>query len=195
MCDDILTCVQGIGMDGHAILGRYLRGSALDVVITHGSMVSHLAQKIGRVLGLSAGELTFLGQAALLHDVGICRVRAPEIGLFGAYPYIMHGILGREILEAEGLPCHALVCERHIGVGLTEDDIAAQGLPLPLRDMVPCNLTEEIVCFADLFFSKYPGELEKMKTPARVREKLRQFGEAKLQIFDQWLQRFGDVFD
>jgi uncharacterized protein len=165
------------------------------MVITHGSMVSRLAKRIGRVLGVSAGELTFLGQAAQLHDVGICRVHAPEIGLLGLYPYIMHGILGREILEAEGLPRHALVCERHIGVGLTEEDITAQALPLPLRDMAPRNLTEEIICFADLFFSKYPGGLEKMKTPSRVREKLGQFGEVKLQIFDQWLARFGGAFD
>lgn len=195
VCDDILTFVEGVPLSPEAILGRYFQGEALDMVVTHGSMVSRLSLEIGRVLGLPTEESAFLEQAAMLHDIGICRVHAPEIRLFGDHPYIMHGILGRDILEAEGLPRHALVCERHIGVGLTEIDIVGQGLPLPLRDMVPQNLAEEIICFADLFYSKKMGGLEKMKSVPRVREKLATFKGDKLQIFDCWMERFGSVID
>jgi uncharacterized protein len=177
-----------------AILGRYFQGETLDMIVAHGSAVSDLSLKIGRSLGLPDEELDFLEQAALLHDIGISAVHAPGIGLFGSHPYIMHGILGRDILEGEGLPRHALVCERHIGVGLNEADISRQRLPLPLRDMSPRTLTEEIICFADLFFSKQPGRLDRMKSVSKVREKLAQFGEDKLQIFDSWMERFGDAF-
>lgn len=180
-----------MAVDMEAILTRYFTGAALEVVITHGRMVADLSQAIGRGIGVPAAELGFMEEAALLHDIGVCRVAAPEIGLHGAHPYIMHGILGREILEGEGLPRHALVCERHIGVGLTAADIASQRLPLPPRDMTPCTLAEEIICFADLFFSKKPGRLERRKPVEKVRAKLAGFGAAKVQIFDSWLRRFG----
>lgn len=176
-----------------AILGRYFQDTTLDMIIAHGGAVAELSLKIGRNLGLPAEELEFLEEAALLHDIGICSVHAPDIGLHGSHPYIMHGILGREILEGEGLPRHALVCERHIGVGLNEADITSQRLPLPLRDMSPRSLTEEIVCFADLFFSKQPGRFDRIKPVSKVREKLAGFGDDKLQIFDSWLERFGDA--
>lgn len=192
-CDDILTHARK-GVDGRALLGRYFQGAALNMVVTHGTMVSRLSLKMGRRLGLVSDDLLFLEQAALLHDIGICRVYAPDIGLFGSHPYMMHGVCGREILEGEGLVRHALVCERHIGVGLTEDDIVAQGLPLPVRDMSPCGLAEEIVCFADLFFSKHPGVLEYMKPPEQVREQVSRYGATKLDIFDAWMARFGGVF-
>ena len=179
--------------DPISILSRYFQGDSLDMIVSHGTAVSGLALRIGCSLGLPAEELSFLEQAALLHDIGISEVHAPEIGLFGSHPYIMHGILGREILEREGFPRHALVCERHIGVGLNEEDIARQQLPLPLRDMTPRVLTEEIICFADLFFSKRPGKLGQIKPVSKIREKLAGFGEEKLQIFDSWLERFGDA--
>lgn len=194
VCDGILTSEVCVSLSPESTLGRYFHGEALEMVVIHGSMVAGLSLEIGRVLGLSTEELAFLGQAAMLHDIGVCRVHAPEIRLFGSHPYIMHGVLGREILEAEGLPRHALVCERHIGVGLTAADITSQGLPLPLRDMVPQSLAEEVICFADLFYSKKNGSLEKMKTPSKVREKLAPFGGDKLQIFDNWMARFGSVF-
>ncbi len=50
----------------------------------------------------------FIEEAALLHDIGVCQVHAPGLGLHGRHPYIMHGVLGREILEREGYPLHAL---------------------------------------------------------------------------------------
>lgn len=184
----------GIRLDVKEILGKYFQGHVLSMVSLHGSVVSELALAVGSRMGLSGGEMLFLEQAAILHDIGICRVHAPEIGLLGDYPYIMHGILGREILEEEGLPLHALVCERHIGVGLTEADIVSQKLPLPVRDMSPQNIAEEIICFADLFFSKKPGFLEQIKSVDDVRQNLARFGKEKIQMFDSWLLKFGSVF-
>lgn len=163
------------------------------MISVHGRVVAGLAGEIALSLELPAEERLFIEEAALLHDIGVCRVRAPEIDLHGEHPYIMHGVLGRKILEEEGLFRHAMVCERHIGVGLTEADILTQKLPLPLRDMQPVSTVEQIICFADLFFSKKMGHLESRKSTGQVRLTLSKFGETKLEIFDEWLKCFGAV--
>jgi uncharacterized protein len=177
------------------LLGRYFEGDALAIIAGHGRAVAGLALSVCRVLGLAEDECRFVEEAALLHDIGVCRIQAPKLGLERGFPYIMHGIIGREILEQEGLPRHALVCERHIGVGLTIEDIIRQGLPLPQRDMSPLSTEEEIVCFADLFYSKSPGRITHQKSPEKVRKKLAAFGEIKAHIFDRWMEQFGAGLD
>lgn len=164
--------------------------SSFDIVFGHSRHVADKALSIAKTLGLPAERLTFIEEAALLHDIGICRINAPDIGCTGQDPYILHGIHGREILENEGLPLHALVCERHIGVGLTVEDIRLQSLPLPERDMSPTTLEERIVCCADLFFSKKPGTLHLEKTVEQVRQSLSRFGSQKVALFDSWLSGF-----
>lgn len=160
----------------------------LEIVYRHSRMVADKALAIARLSRISEEDLVFIEQAALLHDIGVAQVYAPKLHCFGNAPYIRHGILGREILEAEGLPLHALVCERHIGVGLTVDDIAAQQLPLPQREMAPITLAERIVTLADLFFSKKGGDLEREKSADQVRCDLLKFGEHKVDIFEAWLR-------
>ena len=49
---------------------------------------------------------------------------------------------------------------------------------------------EQIVCFADLFYSKKPGKLGVRKSAALVRKKLLPFGVEKVAIFDAWLAQF-----
>ena len=173
------------------LLARYLDGESFAIVFEHSRHVADLALEVARSQVLTADECLFIEEAALLHDIGVCQIHAPELGLHGEHPYIMHGVLGRAILEREGYPLHALVCERHIGVGLTSKDIIRQGLPLPQREMCPLSLSEQIICFADLFYSKKPGKLAERKTVAQVRKKLLSFGVEKVAIFDAWLARFG----
>jgi uncharacterized protein len=177
------------------LLGRYFEGEALAIVVGHGRAVAGLAVSVCQALGLAEDECCFVEEAALLHDIGVCRVHVPSIGLDSGFPYIMHGIIGREILEQERLPRHALVCERHIGVGLTVEDIIRQQLPLPQRDMTPRTTSEQIICFADLFYSKSPGRITLQKTPEKVRSKLAGFGEAKVHIFENWMELFGAGLD
>lgn len=174
------------------LLAKYFDNDGLAIVFTHSLLVAELATDIARKSHLSSTECSFVREASLLHDIGICQIYAPGIGMYGSNPYIMHGVLGRQILEKEGFPRHALVCERHTGVGLTLDDIVRQNLPLPHRDMTPQTITEEIICFADLFYSKTPAKLEKRKTVEKVRQKLSLFGEEKLQIFDSWMEKYGE---
>lgn len=172
------------------LLARYLEGESFHIVLEHSRLVAKLAQEVCEHLALPAHDRVFIEEAALLHDIGVSQVHAPKLGLYGEHPYIVHGVLGRAILEKEGYPLHALVCERHIGVGLTIADIAQQNLPLPHRNMSPVSLPEQIICFADLFYSKNPVKLDHKKPVEQVRKNLLAFGADKLQIFEGWMQRF-----
>ncbi|UFS69881.1 HDIG domain-containing protein [Geomonas sp. RF6] len=175
------------------ILQKYFDGNLIgfETVSEHSRIVADKALSIARSQRHLALDLPFIEEAALLHDIGVSRIHAPDMHCFGKAPYICHGILGREILEREGMPRHALVCERHIGVGLTALEIVAQKLPLPQREMSPISDEERIVTLADLFFSKKQGELDREKSVHEVRRSLARFGEEKVAIFDSWLGHFG----
>ncbi|SNB45746.1 HD domain-containing protein [Geobacter sp. DSM 9736] len=176
-------------MDPLQLLHKYFPDQkARTIVITHSRLVADKAVSIANRLGTP--DIRFIEEAAMLHDIGVSRVHAPRIGCFGPNNYICHGILGRSILEDEGFPQHALACERHIGVGLTVEDILHQQLPLPHRDMTPVTLAEEIISFADLFYSKKPNEISKEKSVIEVRKNLARFGQAKVVIFDALLDKF-----
>lgn len=162
------------------------------ILLRHSGRVAAKAVTVARHAALrEAVDVEFVREAALLHDIGIFYTDAPDLGCHGALPYLAHGYKGRELLEKEGYPRHALVCERHIGVGLSADEIREKGLPLPIRDMLPLSVEEEIVTYADLFFSKNPREQDRERTPEEVRKTLRRFGEDKPAIFDAWHKRFG----
>jgi len=137
-------------------------------------------------------DLEFIKEAAMLHDIGIFLTNAPEIGCYGKKPYICHGYLGRKILEKEGFPKHALVCERHIGAGITKEEIERKNLPLPKRNMVPISIEEKIICFADKSFSKKEGKLSKEEPVENIKKELSKFGEDKVKKFGEWLEMFGD---
>lgn len=176
-------------MEPAALLQKYFAHApdAGKIVLEHSRLVAAKALQIAGNCGMTGLDLSFIEEAALLHDIGVCRVHAPGMGLGGETPYICHGILGREILEKEGLPRHALVCERHIGVGLTVEDIQTQQLPLPQREMVPLSREEQIVCCADLFYSKHPGRHLREKSLEEIGRGLEKFGPHKLAIFSQWV--------
>lgn len=162
------------------------------ILLRHSGRVAAKAVTVARHAALrEAVDVEFVREAALLHDIGIFYTDAPDLGCHGALPYLAHGYKGRELLEKEGLPQHALVCDRHIGVGLSAAEIREKGLPLPIRDMRPLTVEEEIVTYADLFFSKNPREQDRERTPEEVRKTLRRFGEDKPAIFDAWHKRFG----
>ena len=93
------------------------------------------------------------------------------------------------MLRNEGLPKHARVAERHTGTGLTKETIQRQGLPLPLHDFSPITIEEQIVCYADKFFSK--SHPERVKTSEQVREMLSRFPDADLEKWDYWTRLLG----
>jgi uncharacterized protein len=164
---------------------------AWQILLGHCRQVTYRALKIGRHLQKSEHiDLQFIAEAAMLHDIGIFQTDSPKLGCHGSEPYLRHGVIGREILEREGLERHARVCERHIGIGLRAEEIVAQKLPLPQRDMLPTSLEEQIICYADLFYSKSKKHRDRTKTPDEVRKSLRKYGAEKIAVFDRWLILF-----
>ncbi len=163
----------------------------------HAIMVRHANQVTAKALEVAARvkylkpDLKFITEAAMLHDIGIFLTNTPQLGCNGTQPYILHGYLGGKILEKHNLFKHALVCERHVGVGLSKDDIKSQGLDLPLRDMLPVSLEEQIICYADKFFSKSSGDIDKAKSLDQIINSLKPYGKDKVERFKAWAKLFG----
>lgn len=125
-----------------------------DLLLRHGELVGRKALDIlDRAPWLTA-DREFVIQAAMLHDVGIGLTHCPDLGCTGSLPYVCHGVAGRRILDELGLQRHGLVCERHVGVGISAAQARRQCIPLPARDMLPLSLEERLICYADKFFSK-----------------------------------------
>ncbi len=143
-------------IDTEAIIARhYVPASRLwDILVTHSRSVARLAVAIVDGHPELGADRDFVFEAAMLHDIGIIGTNAPDIDCFGDKPYICHGTIGSDMLRADGLPRHALVAERHTGSGLPLAYIEANDLPLPHRDLVPLSVEEQIVCYADKFYSK-----------------------------------------
>ena len=130
----------------------------------------------------------FLEEASLLHDIGVFLTDAPGIHCHGTHPYICHGYLGSQLLQEEGYPRHAMVCERHTGAGLSLQSIIDQNLPVPHREMVPVSLEEQVICFADKFFSK--THLDTEKSVERALKSISKYGEEGIIRFNNWCERF-----
>ena len=177
-------------MDAKAVIYvHYRRGSPLaDALLDHSRRVRDKALAVAGSLAHLNPDQHFIAQGALLHDIGIIATRAPSILCHGQQPYIRHGIIGRRMLEAHGLHRHALVCERHIGTGISRADIRRQQLPLPLRDMCPVSLEETIICYADKFYSK--GNGREARTVAQIVSELSRYGADKAATFMAWHARF-----
>jgi len=158
------------------------------ILLTHSRLVAKKAKNTAQILSHLDPDTDFIVEAAMLHDIGIFKTNAPELGCTGRHPYVCQGYLGRKLLESIGLPKHALVCERHIGVGITVEDIISQNLPLPKHDMVPVSLEEKIICFADKFFSKSNTASVKEMPVEGIIQNLKQFGHDKALKFQSWVE-------
>jgi uncharacterized protein len=180
-------------MEPIEIIGRHYApaSKAHRILLEHGRLVAEKALAAAARVPHLAPDLDFLASAALLHDIGIFLTDSPALDCHGREPYIRHGILGREILERLGMARHGLVCERHVGVGLSAEDIRRAGLPLPERDMRPVSVEEQIICYADKFFSKNGGDTPREKSAAEILAALRPYGEDKVERFMGWVELFG----
>ncbi len=177
-------------MDPVKIIEKYYATNIklLKVLLVHSYAVAKKALKIAEKF--PEVDKDFIYEASILHDIGVIFTYIPKLNPDGKCPYIAHGYLGRALLEKEGLPKHALVCERHMGVGITKEEIIRKKLPLPERDMVPLTLEEKIIAFADKFYSKSPDRKMREKTVEEIIEELKKHGEEKVKIFKDWLKLF-----
>lgn len=177
-------------MDALAIIDKYYpeENELKHILLAHSRAVADKALKIVHKhpeLGLDAA---FVEEAALLHDIGIFLTDADGIHCYGEHPYICHGYLGADLLRSEGYPRHALVCERHTGAGISPEEIERQGLPIPKRDMRPVSMEEQVVCFADKFFSK--TKLDKEKSVEKALKSIARYGDEGVERFNRWCELF-----
>jgi len=159
-----------------------------ELLLVHSRLVADKALKVACAHPELDLDRTFLEEAAMLHDIGIYLTNAAPIHCFGTYNYICHGYLGAELLRREGLDRHALVAERHTGTGLTLNQIIERDLPVPHMDMVPVSLEEQVICFADKFFSKTRPTEE--KTVEQAIRSLEKFGQDGIVKFKSWCMEF-----
>ena len=177
-------------MDYQSIIDEYYpsENELRRILMVHSRQVADRCLLIARKHPGLRLDSEFLEEAAMLHDLGIFRTNAPGIQCFGTEPYIRHGIIGGEILRQKGWERHARVCERHTGTGLTAWDIEQQQLPLPHEDFMPEELEEQVVCYADKFYSKTrPGTERTVMEAMRALEK---FGWDGIKRFQKWVDLF-----
>jgi uncharacterized protein len=175
----------------HKIIEKYYpKGTeAHYVLVKHSEDVTTKALEVAAKHPELKLNTEFIAEAAMLHDIGIFLCNAPRIFCHGAHQYIEHGYLGADLLRAEGLPQHALVCERHTGVGLSLRTIKTGNLPLPQRNMLPVTPEEQVICYADKFYSK--TQLNEPHDVERIRTYLKRYGESEVRKFDEWHSLFG----
>ncbi|MBR1809418.1 MAG: HD domain-containing protein [Paludibacteraceae bacterium] len=158
------------------------------VLLTHSRQVTERALKILDLHPKFEVDRGFIEEAAMLHDIGIIYCDAPKIHCHGSHKYIEHGYLGAELLRKEGLPLHAGVAERHTGSGITLEQVIREQLPLPERDYCPQTIEEEIICYADKFYSK--SHLGEELPYDKVRYNIWRYGHEAVQRFDRWREMF-----
>ena len=180
-------------MDPLEIIRRYYRPGTrtYEILVRHSASVAVKAHALAGIVGHLNPDTDFIHEAAMLHDIGICRTRTPVLYCFGDQPYIRHGLLGRRMLEEMALPRHARVCERHVGAGILADEIRREALPLPRRDMLPVTIEEIIVCYADKFFSKNGNGSSGEKPLEAVLKGIGEYGPEALERFSRWGDLFG----
>lgn len=180
-------------IDYEAIISKYCAGNAelQQILLTHSRQVADRALAIlsKHPEWVESGEIdpVFVEEAAMLHDIGVVLCDAPRIYCFGKHAYIEHGYLGAEILRQEGLPKHAAVAERHTGTGIDVEQIIREKLPIPIQDYTPRTLEEQLICYADKFYSK--TKLGQDKPMSKIRLHLWKYGSDTVARFDK-MQNF-----
>jgi uncharacterized protein len=177
-------------MNPYEIIAKYYtpESDLYNILVKHSEAVRDKALELAHrhpELGL---DLEFITEAAMLHDIGILETDAPGIKCFGTHKYIEHGYLGAEMMRREGYPRHALVCERHTGTGLKLVDIITRDLPVPHRELCPVTLEEQLICYADKFFSK--TRLDSEDSLERVMQKMAKWGNESIEQLRHWTNLF-----
>lgn len=170
------------------LIHRYIPAQTIyDIYYPHVTLVTSKALAVAQHLGLTSEQKRFIEEAAMLHDIGMIYTNRPDLGCHGQLPYLAHAPEGRRLLDSLGYPKHALAAERHNGAGITKEEIIKNNLPLPHRDMCPITIEEQIIAYADNFYTK--TELTP-RTLEQIKDNLLQFGQEKVDIFQNWHEKF-----
>ncbi len=159
-------------------------------VHTHCETVWSIAEQLLSSPRLAHVDAGLVRAGCLLHDIGVYRLYGDD-GRLDHANYVRHGLLGHELLAAEGFPeplCR--FCSHHTGVGLTRHDVETQRLPLPPADYLPVTAEERLVMYADKFHTK--SRPTRFLTPAGYAAFIGRYGEEKVTAFEALRAEFGD---
>ncbi|NML52697.1 HD domain-containing protein [Streptomyces sp. R302] len=163
--------------------------AAFELVFTHCEIVAAVAEQLLSRHGRGV-DADLVRAGCLLHDIGVYRLYDSAGRVDGA-SYVTHGVLGHRLLAEEGLPetlCR--FCSCHTGVGLTQEDVLAQGLPIPPADYVPVTPEERMVMYADKFHSK--STPPRFVSPDTFETRIARFGPEKVTVFQSLRRLYGD---
>jgi uncharacterized protein len=169
-----------------AILKEYSKSEEdFEIVMRHSlEVLGKSIEIVGKKKLYSKVDLDLIVSGALLHDIGTFGFLENK----DKEGYIRHGIIGGEILRGLGMEKEARIAERHIGSGLTKEEIIAKDWDIPHEDFLPESLEEKILCYADKFSSKNP---DKKDTPEMILKEFEDYGEEPLRRFLELKEMFG----
>ncbi|MFD8551669.1 HD domain-containing protein [Streptomyces fradiae] len=163
---------------------------AFEAVYSHSEIVWRIAEELLNSRNDTDIDRDLVRAGSLLHDIGVYRLYGTD-GNLDHKKYVRHGLLGHEILAAEGLPetlCR--FCSCHTGVGLTRDDVLCQQLPLPPADYLAITEEEKLVMYADKLHSKTTPP--KFLTANAYAAYVSRFGHDKVDAFTLLRKTFGE---
>lgn len=183
-------------MDYQSVIDKYYPedGHLRELLLRHSRQVADRCLRVCRQHPELPFDVQFVEEAAMLHDIGIRWCHAPAICCDGEEHYLRHGLIGGELLRKEGFERHARVCERHTGTGLATVPLGKDGMPLLPEELVksgffvPETLEEQLVCYADKFYSK--SHPDRVLTVVETAQSLEKFGHEGVVKFLHWAEVF-----
>ncbi len=131
---------------------KYAKTDAdFQLVYQHCQIIETIAMKLLDAKPIAGIDRQLVHVGCMLHDIGTYKVLENGVFVKG----VRHGVFGEEILKEEGYPESLWrIASHHTGVGLTEQDVIDQGLPIPVADYTAQTNEERLVMYADKFHSK-----------------------------------------
>lgn len=160
------------------------------LIYTHCQVVEAIAMQLLDAKPIDSINRELVHVGCLLHDIGAYDVL--EGGKF--VRGVRHGVIGEEILKSEGFSeVIWRFASHHTGVGLSEQDVVDQNLPIPVADYIAETDEERLLMYADKFHSKSKPPLE---APYFCdfdwfRSSVQKFGPDKAAKFDALADKFG----
>lgn len=157
-------------------------------ILLHCRIVAEIAEWC-RLHSGSPADADLVHVGCLLHDIGVYKLVQAD-GSHDRSQYTRHGILGYEILKAEGFD--ETICRfasNHTGTGLTAEVIEKEHLPLPPADYSAKSVEERLVMYADKFHSKLPLRFNSLAT---CRHKMTSYGYGSPERFEALVKEFGE---
>lgn len=161
-----------------------------DLIYTHCLIVETIAIQLLDTRPVSGIDRELVHVGCLLHDIGAYDVL--EEGRF--VKGVRHGTIGEDILKSEGFSEVVWrFASHHTGVGLTEQDVKDQKLPIPVADYTAKTKEEQLIMYADKFHSKSnpPFEPPYFCTFDWFRGSIQKFGSDKTAKLDVLAETFG----